>query len=336
MSFPRGPAWLAVLVLLAAPAVADPSPPGDGFRLPAACGIGTTCWVVNYPDAGRPDGKVPLDYRCGSRTYAGHDGTDIALADRRAVAAGVAVLAAAPGIVEAVRDGEADGLYLAGKADKIAGKECGNGVVLRHGGGWQTQYCHLRRGSLAVAPGEKVAAGARLGLIGLSGKSEFPHLHFAVRRQGRKIDPFTGRTAGGGCGVSETPLWAAGTAPAYPHALLYAAGLAARVPEGAEVKADVSLPGLAPGRRSDLVGWGAAYDLAKGDRLDLELAGPGGESLARRSVAAEHPKAWQMIAVGRRLPPRGWDAGTYRLTARVVRDGRTLGERSARFEMPGP
>src|SRR5690606_24678759 len=67
---------------------------------------------------------------------------------------------------------------------------CGNGMVIGHGNGWETQYCHLAKGSLAVKPGDAVKAGERIGRVGLSGMTEFPHLHFTIRKDGRTVDPF--------------------------------------------------------------------------------------------------------------------------------------------------
>ncbi|MEE1555994.1 MAG: M23 family metallopeptidase, partial [Alphaproteobacteria bacterium] len=75
------------------------------------------------------------------------------------------------------------------------------------GGGWQTQYCHLRQGSLRVQKDEKVKRGQALGTIGLSGKAEFPHLHLSVRCRGAVVDPFLGARVKAGCGVTGRPLW---------------------------------------------------------------------------------------------------------------------------------
>ena len=41
----------------------------------------------------------------------------------------------------------------------------GNGVVIDHGGGWISQYSHLRSGSVRVHPGDRVSAGQPLGLV---------------------------------------------------------------------------------------------------------------------------------------------------------------------------
>jgi hypothetical protein len=56
----------------------------------------------------------------------------------------------------------------------------GNSVVLDLGGGNYALYAHLQPGSLRVKPGERVARGQVLGLVGNSGNSVAPHLHFHV------------------------------------------------------------------------------------------------------------------------------------------------------------
>jgi murein DD-endopeptidase MepM/ murein hydrolase activator NlpD len=76
----------------------------------------------------------------------------------------------AEGVVKARRDGMADRLVSSAQdRDAVSSRECGNGLVIDHGNGLETQYCHLRQGSLKHAPGAKVAKGHVLGLVGASG-----------------------------------------------------------------------------------------------------------------------------------------------------------------------
>lgn len=55
----------------------------------------------------------------------------------------------------------------------------GNVVVIDHGNGWQSLYAHLN--SISVACGQSVSQGAVIGLLGSTGKSTGPHLHFEMR-----------------------------------------------------------------------------------------------------------------------------------------------------------
>jgi len=57
----------------------------------------------------------------------------------------------------------------------------GNYVVIDHGNGEFSFFCHLRRNSLKVGKGERVKAGQQIGEVGSSGDSAEPHLHYQLR-----------------------------------------------------------------------------------------------------------------------------------------------------------
>lgn len=63
----------------------------------------------------------------------------------------------------------------------------GRFVEIRHPNGMSTLYGHLSR--LDVASGDTVGAGERIGLVGSTGRSTGPHLHFEVRRGERQVNP---------------------------------------------------------------------------------------------------------------------------------------------------
>lgn len=66
----------------------------------------------------------------------------------------------------------------------------GNYVKVKHDNGYYTLYAHLEKGTLAVANGQRVAKGQRLGFMGNSGNSYGAHLHFEVRNESDgRIDP---------------------------------------------------------------------------------------------------------------------------------------------------
>jgi len=63
----------------------------------------------------------------------------------------------------------------------------GNTVSLNHGGGLQSLYGHMSR--ILVRPGQSVRRGAVIGLVGSTGLSTGPHLHFEVHRNGVAVNP---------------------------------------------------------------------------------------------------------------------------------------------------
>src|SRR6476620_10519035 len=198
--------YLILISLCLAGAIDAGAEEAISLALPIKCQPGVSCFFQNYVDHDAAD-KV-RDYRCGGRSYDGHDGTDIRIRNLEMQRQGVEVHAAAPGrAVGGRNDMEDISVKIAGKA-AIAGKECGNGVMLEHEGGWRTQYCHMAKGSVRVKVGDQITTGQPIGLVGLSGDTEFYHLHFTVRRHGKIVDPFAYGAPENSCGGGQ-PLWAA-------------------------------------------------------------------------------------------------------------------------------
>ena len=63
----------------------------------------------------------------------------------------------------------------------------GNAIVISHGGGYSTLYAHLY--DIDVSTGQQVSGGDVIGLLGSTGWSTGPHLHFEVRLDGTALDP---------------------------------------------------------------------------------------------------------------------------------------------------
>ncbi|UED84918.1 M23 family metallopeptidase [Streptomyces profundus] len=106
---------------------------------------------------------------------------------------GAPVLAVADGTVVHAVDGQRDHLsrnsypafvYLLAEGllrdIRGPGRVIGNHLILDLGGGTYALYAHLRRGTLAVRPGERVRAGQEVARCGNSGNSSEPHLHFQL------------------------------------------------------------------------------------------------------------------------------------------------------------
>jgi hypothetical protein len=148
-------------------------------------GIGHTC--LTY------DGRHDF-----TNCYDGHDGTDYILYDNWTAMdqERVHALAAADGEVIDAHDGEFDRCEadLGTKTVLCDGKQIykANYVKLRHSDGMETWYWHLKKGSVLVQKGQQVVCGQALGLVGSSGYSSMPHLHFEVRKDGNWIDPYAG------------------------------------------------------------------------------------------------------------------------------------------------
>jgi murein DD-endopeptidase MepM/ murein hydrolase activator NlpD len=92
------------------------------------------------------------------------------------------VLAVADATVAATKDGIPENVPgIASRAVPITLETiAGNHIILDLGGGNYCMYAHLQPGSLRVKPGDKVKRGQVLGLLGNSGNSTEPHLHFQV------------------------------------------------------------------------------------------------------------------------------------------------------------
>lgn len=309
-------AWISCV---AAPAAAQP----PTLTLPADCTLGKTCFIQQYTDT--DPGPEASDYTCGGLSYDGHKGTDFGLSSRAAMRAGVDVQAAAPGTVTALRDGMPDTGWTDETAAAVKGRDCGNGVVIDHGQGWQTQYCHLRRGSVSVARGQAVPRGQRLGQIGLSGRTQFPHLHLSVRRDGAVVDPFAPDGPPACDGASATSradtLWQ--TPPGYAPGGLLNAGLSTRVPPYKAIKDGTAGATTLTHEAPALVAWGYAFGGQRGDILRLVITGPDARVIAH-DAALEKAQAQLFRAAGRKRPDGGWPPGQYRITVEMIRGGTAL------------
>jgi len=65
----------------------------------------------------------------------------------------------------------------------------GNYIIVKHSNGYQTLYGHLSK--ILAGKGQHVSQGTRIGLVGSTGYSTGPHLHFTIFKNGKLIDPMT-------------------------------------------------------------------------------------------------------------------------------------------------
>ncbi len=276
---------------------------------PVACRLGETCWVANYVDVDA--GKDAKDFRCRGRTYDGHDGVDIALRDQAVMEQGVNVLAAAPGVIRRLRDGAEDRALTDEASRKlVVGRECGNGVLIEHDGGWQTQYCHMKRGSLLVKKGQQVGEGQVLGQVGLSGKTEFPHLHLTIRQGKNVVDPFTGQSITTGCGIEGKPLWRSDAQVAYEEVALFNAGISSGAPNIEAIRRG-ELGDAITSSAPALVLWVDMLGVEPGDRIQFRLLGPDNKLVFESEQRVDRRQARRLVYAGKKRQGALWPAGTY-------------------------
>lgn len=288
---------------------------------PIACTLGRDCFILLYPD--RDPGPGAVDFGCGRMTYDGHQGTDFAIPDRQVMVQGVAVQAVAAGKVLRSRDGVPDRPIAApSEKPEVKGIECGNGIIINHGYGWETQYCHLRQDSVAVKPGDFVSKGTILGLVGMSGLVSFPHVHLTVRYQGNVVDPFVGPEAGSGCQVNRQPLWEQ-PIPYVPTGLIRT-GFAQQPPKLEELWAGSFYEGTFPATSSALVFWVQTYGVLQGDVEHIQLIAPDGQIVVneRRQLKASR-RVW-LSYVGKKTTSQSLAPGRWRGKYRLRRDNQVL------------
>jgi len=290
------------------------------FGSPVSCDFGKQCFVQQFADMDPTSSWS--DPFCGPATYDGHTGIDIRVLSMLDVVSGLNVLALADGRVSRIRDGEADRLVRSSTDRRaIEGRECGNGVVLDHKEGYQTQYCHLKEGSLVVRLGQFVSKGEILGQIGASGNAEFPHVHVTVRHGGKIVDPITDKPLESGC-MAEGDM----SKSLFPQTVLEKFGkgetqiLAAGIASGhvsVNELVDNGPPPTVTSRAEQFVAWIWLINLRRADSLTLRLIGATGAVLAEHAIPhLERSKATYTAYAGRR---HSLESGSYIVEAEIRR-----------------
>lgn len=310
-----GAAVAAIVGLASVAARAEP----PVLTWPLACTLGVDCTIQNYLDRDPTPGAA--DFACGSLTYNGHTGTDFRIADYVAMRRGVAVVAAAPGVVVGVRDGMEDVNARLTGHDSVADRSSGNVVAIAHGDGYETRYAHLRRGSVAVKKGDRVERGRLLGFVGLSGLTEFPHLHLTVRRDRVNIDPFTGESEWVACdparshaALPPTALWEKALAAAlgYIATGLLKRGFSDHEPEAEAIEKGNHVATTLARTAPAIYFWASTYGVRADDVVQFRVFDPEGRIFTEhRRVVARH-QAQRIEFVGKRRQHVEWLPGRYR------------------------
>lgn len=185
------------------PHVMDRSQVAFDWPLQAVPALGYNSYygISNYVDQLTTSGIG--DYNCGSRSYDGHNGTDIftwPFPWNMVTNNSIEVIAAAAGTIIGKDDGNND--------DHCACSGNWNAVYVQHADGSIAWYGHMKNNSLTSKNvGDAVAVGEYLGVVASSGCSTGPHLHFEVYEalpynHNNLIDPYTGA-----CNLLNSSSW---------------------------------------------------------------------------------------------------------------------------------
>jgi murein DD-endopeptidase MepM/ murein hydrolase activator NlpD len=98
-----------------------------------------------------------------------HNGVDFA------ASTGTAIYAVAPGVLKQAKDTG----------------PCGNTVQILHPNGLMSVYCHLSKFASGLEVGEKIEGRQLVGYVGATGRVTGPHLHFAVKKGAKFVDPMS-------------------------------------------------------------------------------------------------------------------------------------------------
>ena len=314
---------LGVLLLINGHSFAQAQAEEPKLGLSIDCVPGKDCHILAYVDD--LPGPEFRDVGGGRQTYDGHDGTDFGLADEAMMKRGVAVKAAAAGTVARVRDGVADQrIQNSQAAQAVNAIGCGNGVVIDHPHQWRTIYCHLRQGSLTVKAGMQVAKGATLGMVGVSGLTSYPHVHFGLHHLGRTVDPFTGSPSDQTVQESLRPLWE--TPLAYTGVGLISCGFSHQMPKiNAVWQGDASAQVLTTESLSILF-WVHPFGVLAGDVEHFFLVDPNGLTVVEKRNVIAHANRinWLNSVASHSSPGAPHSAGIWQGRYQLLRSDRLL------------
>ncbi len=256
--------------------------------------------VFNYVDLDGASGI--LDWNCLASTYDTHQGTDIMIRDFVEMDEGRFFVAAAAGEIVWVEDGYFDRAAFPGNGGP------NNFVYMRHDDGSYGLYLHHRKWSSLVGAGERVFEGQALGLIGSSGNSSDPHVHFEVADASESFqDPFSGP-----CRLDDS-LW---KDPQPPHIAtspiaVYSHGLSSTVPDIYTIKERApALRRVQQGAGVVVYFWYRMTGISPGDVSRVVYRQPGGGVYSDDSYTHPDESAYDWIYWQTFLPEAG-STGTW-------------------------
>lgn len=274
---------------------------------------------------------------CGSLTYDGHQGTDFRLKDYVQMVKGIPVLAAADGMIVGVRNNVTDRDPAVSYAGYKDSEKCGNGIRINHGEGWITQYCHMQLGSIPFVKGDFVKVNDRLGFVGLSGDTEFPHLHLSVFFNNKKIDPFSMKSElSGSCVNGKKPgrsVWSRKALSHMPYvqSAILNVGVAGEEPKSNAARLGHYKHSVLPGKTAVSYFWVDVIGGMKGIAIKVLLTSPSGnKKLLHQEVINDKAQIFQWFGI--RNDSYFTENGEHKMTARLIYQGKVVADKKLVFQ----
>ena len=203
------------------------------------------------------------------------------MSDTNEMIKGFEVLAANEGRVLSIQNSIPDQILNEQVKKSLKGNLCGNTVVLDHGNGWRTQYCHLMKDSVIVEPGEYVESGQPLGLLGLSGFTTYPHLEFILQKDDQFIDPFHSLKDKSKCGKQTRSLWKYSQEIPYSDSIVISSNFSETLPKLIEVMLGNHSPPFLTRDIKRLVFWVQILGAKKGDIHSIFITNQEGKIISQ-------------------------------------------------------
>lgn len=275
------------------------------LQFPVACRLMENCWITNHVDLDRDKGYAE-DYMCGSKTTDGSKSTHISLGSLSAIKQKIPVIAVADGQISVAQHNTGF---------------CGTRVLIDHGGGWESNYCHLDPKTLQVHEGQHVKQNQILGSIGNSGQTDWPHLSYALLRNGMVFDPFSGRTNLEGCSRASQPLWINKMNPLYEPAQVTAIGFNFGFLNGNDIKAGALKSATAMKHDTPQISlWTLMMNVQKGDKIEMQIITPSGRHLKKKTITVKKSKKYYPVYLSTLRGNFLWDKGIYKGVITITRN----------------
>ena len=302
------------------------------LEFPVSCQLEENCWFVNYPDEDLTKGI--RDYKGGKVSRNGKKGIEIVV---KTILEEMPVIPAENGEVVFIKNNVEDNL-LDSEDEQKEQSFCGNYVIIEHNNGWKTLYCHLKKDSITVKPGDFAVEGKEIGQIGLSGQTEFPHLYFAVLHKGQYFDPFTGINLSNIKNKEAfKPFWSVKAKKRfkYKEIALINTGVSLEAPLLEKIKQgkleDIKLAQDTP----LFYLWMQGFHLKTGDYMKIKLENPSGEKILDKVQKISSNDLEQVVFFDiKKEEEEDWEIGVYKGKIEFMRpDKKVFYEYDVDFEI---